>query len=505
MAGVIDVAVVGGGSAGCVLAGRLSEDEETTVLLIEAGPDGTDVADLPSDVIDASEPTVGHDWGYVSEPDAAGRSVALPRARLMGGCSATNACFALRGAPADYDGWARLGLTEWTFEEVLPFFCRLEADADFHDPWHGADGPIPIRRHRPEELNPNQRAFIEAAVTSGLPYVEDHNRPGAVGVGPTPRNARGGMRMSTAVTYLAAARGRSNLTVRADATVDRLEVKHGRVSGVRLIGGELIAAGAVVLAAGAYASPAILARSGIGPAERLAAIGLDVIVDLPGVGENLIDHPLIAVDLPTHPGVRGPRFQAVATVRSPLAAADGAPDLHLFVAGPFDVPSDVSPSGAIFAIVAGLIGPRSRGSVQLRSADPTEPPRIDVGHLRHGDDVARLVDAVVVARHISRTEPLAALVTGAELAPGPATADRDRGVLGHWITSHVQSYHHPVGTCRLGNDPDHGAVVDARGRVHGLEQLYVADASVMPTIPSAGTNLPTIMVAERIADWLRHG
>ena len=277
----------------------------------------------------------------------------------MGGCSATNACFALRGAPADYDGWARLGLPEWSFEEVLPFFCRLEADADFHDPWHGADGPIPIRRHPPEELNPNQRAFIEAAMTSGVTYVEDHDRPGAVGVGPTPRNARGGMPMSTAVTYVAAARGRTNLTVRDDATVDRLEVKHGRVSGVRLIGGELIAAGAVVLAAGAYASPAILARSGIGPADRLAAIGVDVIVDLPG------------------------------------------------------------------------------GSLQLRSADPTELPRVDVGHLRHRDDVARLVDAVVLARHISRTEPLAALVTGDELAPGPATADRDRGTLGHWITSHV--------------------------------------------------------------------
>jgi len=505
MAGLADVAVVGGGSAGCVLASRLSEDEQANVLLIEAGPDGTDVTDLPADVIDASEPTVAHDWGYVSEPDAAGRSVALPRARVMGGCSATNACFALRGAPVDYDGWARSGLAEWSFEEVLPFFCRLEADADFHEPWHGAHGPIPIRRHRPEELNRNQRAFIDAAVSLGMPYVEDHNRPGAVGVGPTPRNERGGVRMSTAVTYLAAARSRSNLTVRAGAAVDRLEVTRGRVCGVRLIGGELIAAGAVVLAAGAYASPAILARSGIGPADRLAAAGVDVIVDLPGVGENLIDHPLIAVDLPTRPGVSGPRFQAVATVRSSLAAADGPPDLHLFVAGPFDVATDVSPSGAIFAIVAGLVGPRSRGRLQLRSADPAELPRVDVGHLRHRDDVDRLVDAVLLARQISRIDPLAALVTGDELAPGPLIADRDRATLRHWVTSQVQSYHHPVGTCRLGKDPDHGAVVDPRGRVHGLEQLYVADASVMPTIPSAGTNLPTIMVAERIADWLCHG
>ncbi len=506
MAGVVDVVVVGGGSAGCVLAARLSEDPDRTVLLIEAGPDHGGLAELPPDVVDASQPTVGHDWGYVAEPGATGRCIALPRARLVGGCSATNGCFAMRGAPADYDGWATAaGMAAWSFAELLPYFCRIEADADFDDAWHGRDGPMPIRRHPPDELNPQQQAFIDAAMNVGVPYVADHNRPGAVGAGPTPRNARDGVRMSTSLTYLAAARHRQNLVIRGDAAVDRVELRRGQVTGVRLLGGEVVPAGSVVLAAGAYASPAILARSGIGPARQLADVGIDVSVDLPGVGDNLIDHPLVAVDLPTTPGTSGPRFQTLCTVRSQLAAAGGAPDLHLFVAGPFDVARVVSPSGAVFGLVTGLVLPRSRGSVRLRSADPLAPPRIDVEHLRDPDDVARLVEATILARRISRAEPLAGLVVGDELAPGPSISDDDHDALAASITARVDTYHHPVGTCRMGDDPDQGAVVDPRGRVHGLERLYVADASVMPAIPSANTNLPTIMVAERIADWLRHG
>ena len=256
----------------------------------------------------------------------------------------------------------------------------------------------------------------------------------------------------------------------------------------------------MVLAAGAYASPAILQRSGIGAAGQLSALAINVVADLPGVGENLIDHPLVAIDLPTRPGVTGPRFQSIATLRSQLAPAAG-PDLHLFAAGPFDV----GPSGAVFGLVTGLVLPLSRGWVRLRSADPADPPRIDVAHLRHPDDMRRMLEATLIARTISRTAPLADLVEGPELTPGPSVGDDNAEAIAASIASRVSTYHHPVGTCRMGADPDGGAVVDSRGRVHGIERLHVADASIMPTIPSANTNLPTIMVAERIAAWIASG
>jgi choline dehydrogenase len=493
-----DAVVVGGGSAGCVLAARLSEDAACQVVLLEAGQDLVGLSDMPPDVLDASGPTLAHDWGYLAESGPLGRRTALPRARLIGGCSATNGCFALRGAPADYDGWAQLGNPGWSFEEVLPFFCRLEADADFGDVWHGRDGPLPIRRHPRTELNPVQAAFIDAACTCGLPYVADHNRPGAMGVGQLPRNVRDGVRMSTALTYLAGARGRPNLTVRGGAVADRVEVHGGAATGVRLAGGEIVPADRVVLAAGAYASPAILQRSGIGPAAQLRSLGIGVAADLPGVGENLTDHPLVAVDLPARRGTTGPRFQTMATVRSQLAPGGGAPDLHLFAAGPFDA----SPTGAVFGMVTGLVLPYSRGWVRLRSADPADPPRIDVAHLRHPDDMRRMIEATLLARAISRTAPLDGLVDGTELTPGPAISDDDTDAIAASIASRVDTYHHPVGTCSMGRDPGTGAVVDAHGRVHGIEHLYVADASIMPAIPSANTNLPTIMIAERIASWL---
>jgi choline dehydrogenase len=499
---VADVVVVGGGSAGCVVASRLSEDASCEVLLVEAGPDAADIAELPRDVVDASEPTVGHDWGYVAEPDAFGRSIALPRARLIGGCSSTNGCFALRGAPADYDGWSQLGNLGWGFDEVLPFFRRLETDADFVDDWHGSDGPLPIRRHPPSEFNSVQLAFIDAAKSEGVPYVADHNRPDALGVGPTPRNVRDGVRMSTALTYLVAARGRPNLGIHGESVVDHVVMRNNHAVGVRLTNGDVIAADRVVLAAGAYASPAILQRSGIGPARVLGDLGVEVVVDLPGVGTNLVDHPLCAVDLPTQAGATGARFQAIATLRSQSAPPGGAPDLHIFAAGPFDVPTAVSPTGRVFGVVAGLVLPRSRGWLRLRSADPLDPPRIDVAHLRDAADMARMVEATLIARRISRRAPLAELVAGDELSPGPTVADDDVVGIARSIRSRVDSYHHPVGTCRMGTDDDPGAVVDPRGRVHGVESLSVADASIMPTIPSANTNLPTIMIAERIAPWL---
>jgi choline dehydrogenase len=241
-------------------------------------------------------------------------------------------------------------------------------------------------------------------------------------------------------------------------------------------------------------------RSGIGPAAGLRDLGIGVAVDLPGVGDNLIDHPLVAVDLPTTPGFAGPRFQVILTLRSSLADPGGPPDLHLFAAGPFD--DAASPAGGVFGIVAGLLAVRSRGSVRLRSADPADPPRIDIAHLRHPEDMTRMIEATLHARRLSRTLPLAGFVTGAELTPGPAISDDDTAGLARSIRQRAGSYHHPVGTCAMGPHPGDGAVVDARGRVHGIDGLRVADASVMPAIPAANTNLSTIVIAERITQGL---
>jgi choline dehydrogenase-like flavoprotein len=274
---------------------------------VEAGPDHPDTSTLPADILDASQPTVEHDWGYSADEEL-DRGIAVPRARFMGGCSATNACFAQRGAPQDYDGWATLGNPGWAFVDVLEDFRRLESDTDFANQWHGSDGPIPVRRHPRTELNAVQTAFLDGATAVGHPYIEDHNQPGVVGVGPSPRTARGRTRMSTAITYLSEARGRPNLTIRPDTVVTSVDHMGTRATGIRLLDGTLVEGDRVVLAAGTYGSPAILTRSGIGPIDELERLGIRPVLNLPGVGANLSDHALLSIDLPTRPSESPSRF-----------------------------------------------------------------------------------------------------------------------------------------------------------------------------------------------------
>ena len=480
-----DIAIVGAGAAGCVLAARLSErpGPGLRVLLIEAGPDYPDPDSLPPELRSGWRSAGTHDWGYTDEATGGG----VARAKLVGGCSATNGTIALRGAPADYDGWARLGNPGWSFADVLPDFRKLETDLDFADAWHGQTGPLPIRRYEPKELTTVNAAAFEAMSAAGFRDVVDHNRPGAIGVGAAPVNTISGIRMSAEKTYLRPARGRQNLRILPNALAERVLIERGRAVGVRLADGRTVRAQRVVLAAGTYGSPAILLRSGIGPARDLAVLGLPCRSHLPGVGANLQEHPGISVTWPLateHPD--GPRFQVVAT-STDAAEIDQAPCLqHVPAATP-----------TLFWVSATVMKPRSRGRLRLNSLDPEAPPKIRLNLLQDPADLAMLTEGVRSARRIGQQRPLHELAGGQEQWPG-AGKDNDAD-LADALRRAVWTYHHACGTCAMGPDPEQGAVVDARGEVHGVPGLWVADASIMPVIPSGNTHVPTLMLAEHLA------
>lgn len=489
-ASAADVVVVGGGAAGCVVARRLAE-RGRDVLLLEAGPD---LGDDPRPALRDGwrNPQGGdwdRDWGFESEASDGGSATPLRRGKLLGGTSWLTR-FGVRGHPADFDAWAARGNSGWAFEDVLPVFRRIEADADFGDaPWHGADGPIAIDRYRTLQRSPIHDATAAALARLGFPIVDDHNMPGAVGVGPMPMSTRNGRRITTLDAYLGRIPRPVSLRIQPDSQVDRVLLHAGRVRGVRLTDGSEIGAELVILSAGVYGSPAILLRSGIGPAAHLREVGVAPTVGLPGVGKNLADHP--GVDLDAGAGgdaASDAPLHTIATFRSTAQPADGPPDMMFWVQEP-------SENDGHLYLDPILLKPASRGTLRLRSADPLDPPRIDLPGLRTEADIDRLMEGYAVGLEVAND----GAIRGWSTEPPPG-APKTRTELRERVLAGAYSLPHVVGTCRMGPSSGDGDVVDTDGRVHGIESLRVIDASVIPDAPSGFPHLVTIMAAEALAE-----
>jgi choline dehydrogenase len=516
-----DVVVVGAGSAGCALAGRLTEDPSLRVLLLEAG--GSD------DVLEVQIPAALYkvfrtrrDWNYTTEPQPGldGRRLFWPRGKLLGGSSSINAMIYIRGAAADYDEWARLtGDDAWSYEHVLPLFRRMEDNARGADRWHGVGGPLRVEDLR--SPHPWTRAVVESAVAAGYPRNDDFNGAAQEGVGQYQVTQKRGRRWSAADAYLHPAESRPNLTVRTGALTTRVLVEGGRAVGVEYrCGGTTHVARAtreVVLSGGAVNSPQLLMLSGIGPADHLRSVGVEVVHDLPGVGANLQDHPLVPVISHVRSGRSLFRYESpsgyarwFAARRGPLTsniAESGLfnrstpglaePDLQMhFIPAKFWRQAEVDPDVDAFTACVVLVHVASRGSVRLRSADPRWAPAIDAGYLTEQRDVDALVSGVEKAREIASVGPLAR-VLGEEWSPGGPVHRPDD--LRRSVRQTLESLYHPVSSCRMGRADDEGAVVDPQLRVRGVEGLRVVDASVMPTRSRGNTNAPAIMSGDRAA------
>jgi choline dehydrogenase len=520
-----DYIVVGAGSAGCVLAARLSEDRGTRVLLLEAGPpDARREIRIPAAFSKLFLTDV--DWQFYTEPEPKlmDREVYWPRGKTLGGSSSINAMIYMRGNPVDYDEWERLGNEGWSWEEVLPYFKKAERNERGGSELHGAGGPLNVADMR--YVNPLTAAFLAAAGSCGLPPNQDFNGERQEGVGLPQVTQKNGARFSVADAYLKPARSRRNLEVVTGALAGKVLFEDGRAAGVEFQVGakgwrQERAAREVILSAGAVNSPQLLMLSGVGPASELSAQGIPLVHDLPGVGRNLQDHLAVGMQYESRQPISLLRADSQrelvrfllrrrGMLTSPVMEATGfvrsrtelpAPDLQLAF-GPALYSGDpkLVLTGHGFSIGVFLLRPKSVGEIRLRSADPLAPPAIHANYLSDpgGEDLRTVVWGLKLMRRIAMSPPFDPY-RGIELLPGPSVQD-DAGWEAHVRTLGTTIYH-PVGTCKMGSD--RMAVVDDQLRVHGVRGLRVVDASIMPLVVRGNTNAPTVMIAEKAADLIR--
>ena len=504
-----DVIVVGGGSAGSVVAARMAEDPDTTVLLLEAGTDYPDLASLPEDIQNghtrtAEDERSEHNWalrGTITEEQG---EIHVAQGKVIGGGGSINGQVFLRGIPQDFDDWASWGNEEWSYAKVLPYFRKAETDLDIKDDFHGTDGPLPISRKAGETWPVIQSAFHTACLQNGFDTTDDMNGVEPTGVGVVPMNNQKGVRMSTAITHLAPMRHHLNLTIRGNVFARKILIENRQVTGVEVeSGGEVftVESNKVVLSAGALKSPHILMLSGIGPKDQLDEYGIDVLQNTPGVGANLRNHPISPISFRVKEGIKlQPDASGVRiALRYTAKGSDDSNDMMMTTSSLFSPFTGEMLPDRIGRISCVIELPAGAGFVRLNSADPAVQPKFDYRYFSHPEDMRRMRDGIRLAVKMLETDAYKDVSDGRVTPTEGILTDDD--ALDLWIRQTVGSARHVSGTCKIGPDSDPMAVVDQQCRVKGLQGLWIADSSVMPQVPRANANATAIMIGERVAEW----